>query len=84
MKARELIDKASFGPTTLRAIYQAFDDAWSEIAADYSNEEASEARTRLAKALLSVENAGNTDAGTLKRLALELMATQERSEIAPS
>jgi hypothetical protein len=36
MNAGELIDQASFGPDALKVINQAFDDAWSERAADFN------------------------------------------------
>ena len=32
MKARQLIQGATYGPETLKVIGKAFDDAWSEIA----------------------------------------------------
>ena len=35
MKARQLIDGASFGPDALKAIGAAFDAAWAEIANDF-------------------------------------------------
>ena len=31
MKARKLIDGSSFGPETVKAMGQAFDQAWAEI-----------------------------------------------------
>jgi len=75
---RELVDKASFSPQALKVIYQAFDDAWSEIAADYDpRSEAEAVRTHLAKALLSVASEASVDSGAIKRLALELMAAQK-------
>jgi hypothetical protein len=78
MEPRELIDKASFGPDALKVIYQAFDDAWSEIVADYTNDAlAAIARTKLAMALLSAAHDDGTNARSLKRLALEMMATQK-------
>jgi hypothetical protein len=77
MKARELIDKAPLRPNALRVIYQAFDDAWSEIAADHSDDQAEAARTKLALALLSVANNESSDSGMLKRLALEIMTATD-------
>lgn len=74
MQARQLIEKGSFGPATLHVVYQAFDEAWSEIAANYSPNQVEAARMRLANILLSVTTDGMTDAATLKRLALQLMA----------
>lgn len=77
MEPRELIDKASLGTDALKVIYQAFDDAWSEIAADYTDDAlAYIARTKLAVALLSVANEGSAHSRSLKSLALEMMATQ--------
>ena len=75
MKARQLVEKGTFGPATLQVVYQAFDDAWMEIAANYGPDEIEAARMRLANVLLSVTTDGMTDAETLKRLALQLMAT---------
>ena len=74
MKARKLIEKGSFGPATLRVVFAAFDGAWSEISSNYSPDQVEAARTKLARVLLSVTNEGVTDAGTLQRLALQLMA----------
>ena len=72
MKTRQLIEKGSFGPTTLRVVFAAFDVAWSEISSNYSPDQVEAARTKLAN-VLSVPTEGVTDAGTLKRLALQLM-----------
>jgi hypothetical protein len=38
MKARHLIDSASFGPEALKAIGQAFDAAWRDIAGDFGDD----------------------------------------------
>ena len=38
MKARQLIDGASLGPKALKAIGQAFDKAWLEIAGNFGDE----------------------------------------------
>ena len=37
MKARKLFDGASFGPEALKAIGQAFDEAWQEIAGNFGD-----------------------------------------------
>jgi hypothetical protein len=37
MKARRLIDGASFGPAAMKAIGEAFDAAWTEIAANFGS-----------------------------------------------
>jgi leucyl-tRNA synthetase len=72
MRPRQLIEKV--GPDTLRVVFVAFDDAWAEIAANYSDGQVEAARARLANMLLAVTTEGVTDAETLKRRALELMA----------
>jgi hypothetical protein len=74
MQSRKLIDSSSLGPNALRLVYQAFDDAWSEIASDYSADQAEAAKIRLELALLSVANDDSSDSRTLKRLALAVMA----------
>jgi hypothetical protein len=38
MKARQLIDGASFGPDALKAIGQTFDKAWLEIAGNFGDD----------------------------------------------
>ena len=37
MRARQLIDGAAFGPDALKAIGQAFDEAWAKIAGNFGN-----------------------------------------------
>jgi len=56
MQARKLIDGASFGPDALKAIGQAFDEAWAEVALHFSGDPLIEegARLALANAVLSV------------------------------
>ncbi len=76
MKARRIIDGAAFGPDALKAIGQAFDEAWEEIAGDFGGEPASIElwRVRLAEAVLSVAIEESRDVEALKRGALEAMA----------
>jgi hypothetical protein len=40
MKARSLIDGASFGPDALKALGQAFDEGWTQIADNFGSEPA--------------------------------------------
>jgi hypothetical protein len=54
MKARRLIDGASFGPDTLKALGQAFDQAWAEIAGNFGSTQVENARLRLEAAMLSI------------------------------
>jgi hypothetical protein len=76
MKAWQLIEPASFGPEAMKAISEAFDAAWKEIAANYGNdaEDVSKARERLARAMLSVAYEDSRDIAVLKEAALQRMA----------
>ena len=73
MKARQLIDGASYGPETLKAMGQAFDEAWQSIAGN-DPQDIERARLRLANALLSVTAEDSRDVEALKRGALQAMA----------
>ena len=85
MKARKLIDGASFGPETVKAMGQAFDQAWAEIAGHFgdSPSQIENARLKLAGALLSVATDGSTDVAALKAGALQAMAMDYQSGIRP-
>jgi hypothetical protein len=75
MSARQLFDGASFGPKTLRALGEAFDAAWVEIAGNFCDPADIEtARHNLANALLSVGSEDSRDVEVLKRAALLLVA----------
>jgi hypothetical protein len=76
MRARQLIDGASFGPEALKAIGEAFDEAWADIADTFGKDplQIEAARLKLANALLSVANEDSRDVEVLKRAALERMA----------
>jgi hypothetical protein len=80
MKARQLVVGAAFGPEALKVMTQAFDDAWQEIAGHFGDDPADieRARTRLAKAVLSVAHEESRDVAALKRGALEAMALAYR------
>jgi hypothetical protein len=69
-----LILGASFGPDALKAITQAFDEAWTSIASDYTTPKQIEAaRLLLAQAMLSVASVDSRDVELLKRAALQAM-----------
>ena len=78
MRARQLIDGASFGPEALKAIGEAFDAAWAEIAGNFSKDpvDIDNALYRLANALLSVASEDSRDVEVLKRAALEQNGTR--------
>ena len=80
MRARQLIDGASFGPDALKAIGDAFDAAWAEIASNFGNGPVviEAARLKLANAVLSVASEDSRDVEALKRAALEVMARSSR------
>jgi hypothetical protein len=63
MKARRLIDGAAYGPEALKAIGQAFDEAWASISHHFGSEPKSieAARLNLAEALLSVASEDSRD-----------------------
>jgi hypothetical protein len=83
MKARQLIDGASYGPEALAAMGRAFDEAWLAIAGNFGGDptDIEKARYRLANALLSVASEDNYDAEALKRAALETMALAYREKL---
>ena len=76
MRARQLIDGASFGPDALKAIGDAFDAAWAEISGRFGNDPVmiAAARLKLANAVLSVASEDSRDVEALKRGALQAMA----------
>jgi hypothetical protein len=80
MEARHLIESSSYGPTTLHVMFQAFDEAWAEIAGNFGGDprDVRDARVRLAHAILAVADEGSDaaglDAARLKDAALQVMA----------
>jgi hypothetical protein len=75
-EARALIEGASFGPETVKAICEAFDQTWARLAPIFSDVpgEIETVRIRLAEAILSVTTEGSTDVVALKTNALYAMA----------
>jgi hypothetical protein len=82
MKARHLIDGASYGPEALKVMGQAFDAAWQQIAGNFGNDQQDieKARLRLAHALLSVASEDSRDADALKTGTLQAMALGYREK----
>jgi hypothetical protein len=83
MKARHLIDSASYGPEALKTIGQAFDEAWREIAGNFGSDpvEIEAARLKLADAVLSVAAEDSRDVEALKNGALQAMALGYREKL---
>jgi hypothetical protein len=75
MRARAMIDGATFGAEALKAMGKAFDDAWQEIASQYDGdpERVEAGRLALAQAVISVAYEESRDAEVLKQAALQIM-----------
>jgi hypothetical protein len=74
--ARELIDESSYGPETLKILYQAFDDAWEALAPMYAGDpdRAEIARLKLANTILSFPIEEITNAEQIKNSSLQIVA----------
>ena len=85
MKARKLLEGATYGPETLNVIGKAFDDAWSEISGHFSNNglQSQSARLKLAHAVLAVARDESRDSNELKNAALQVMAMNYRDQSLP-
>ena len=84
MDARHVIDSASYGPDALKAMGEAYDAAWREIAGNFGDDRSDIelARVRLANALLSVACEDSCDVEALKNGTLEAMALAYRERLA--
>lgn len=80
MKARNLIESSSFGPDALKALWQAFDEAWNSVAANYGSDQTAieDARFRLATYMIALAASGVTEPEALKRAALQRLADSEK------
>src|SRR5688572_2843511 len=72
MDARQLIGAAAFPPDVLKVLFDAFDDAWAEVAPDVSGDPTvvDAARLSLAGIVLSVATAGPIDRDAIKAAAV--------------
>ena len=86
MKARKLIEGATYGPETLKVIGKAFDDAWSEIAGHFTHNglQAQSVRLKLAHAVLAAAGDDSRDSDELKNAALQVMAMNYRDQSDPA
>jgi hypothetical protein len=84
MKARKFLEGASYDPETLKAIGQAFDQAWASIAGHYRNLEIERARLRLANSMLAIAPLYGHDVEALKDAALQHMALNYRDNADPN
>jgi hypothetical protein len=76
IKPHALTGGTSFGPDALKAINQAFDEAWASIAGNFGEDQVERARLRLATAILSVASEDSRDVEVLKRESLLMMRDQ--------
>jgi phage baseplate assembly protein W len=75
MEARRLIGRASYGPETLKVLFQAFDEAWQTLAPSCGENALAihATRLKLANAILSVAREGSTDPRAIRDGALKLL-----------
>jgi hypothetical protein len=80
MKARQLIGSASFQPDELKVIFEAFDDAWDEVAPDVSSRASAveAARLSLAEIVLGLAAAGQIERVRLKAEAVYAFRLKHR------
>src|SRR6185437_10710251 len=78
MKARRLIENASYAPDQLKALGQAFDDAWERIAPSVSStpEAIEAARFALADIVLGLAKNGSLDPRWLAETAVHVMLSR--------
>jgi hypothetical protein len=78
MEARKAIHNASYGPSELKALGEAFDDAWLRVAPSISSRAAAvdAARLKLADILLALAKQGNFDPKWLADTAVHMMTSQ--------
>ncbi len=73
MRARQMIGGAAFPPDELRIIFEAFEDAWSELVSEVpADPEATDsARVILATIILDIATVGPVDRLALKSAAMD-------------
>jgi hypothetical protein len=82
MKAKQLIEGASYGPEALKIVCQAFEEAWTSIAGNFGDDPAATeaARLKLANIISSFPHNQIKDAEQIKRSSLQIMALQYRAQ----
>jgi len=81
VKAHQLINGASFGPAAIKAMSEAFDLAWEQIASHFDGDPLirDSARQSLAEAVLAAAAYSIPDVQTLKDAGLSVMASKNNS-----
>lgn len=80
MRARQLIGGAAFPPDVLKALGEAFEDAWAEIAPGVSTDPnvVDAARLSLAEIVLVIAKAGPIDRDRIKAGAVDAFRQKHR------
>ena len=81
MTASRRIARTWYGPEELKAMGQAFDEAWEQIAGNFGSDgpTVENARLKLAEAMLLVASGDRRSVEQLKNAALEVMALNYRT-----
>jgi hypothetical protein len=75
MRAKNLIENASFDPAEVKMMAQVFDDVWSQIARTFVGD-VDEARTRLADIVITLARSHTLNAGEVAIIALRRFREQ--------
>jgi hypothetical protein len=80
MKARQLMGGAAYSADALKVIFQAFDDAWAEVAPDVSARASAieAARLSLATIVLSLAKVGHVERDSLRAAAVDAYRVKHR------
>jgi hypothetical protein len=73
MRARRIIDGASFDPDVLKIVREAFEDCWREVSGAFSPEEFDDAREFLAKTVMATAREDSVSTGPLHEAAMQAM-----------
>jgi hypothetical protein len=73
MRARRIIDGASFDPDVLKIVREAFEDCWHEVSGAFSPDEFDDARMFLAKAVMATAREDSVSARPLRKAAMQAM-----------
>jgi hypothetical protein len=78
MKARRLLESASYSPDELKALGEAFDDAWARLSPGVSSraKAVDAARLALADVVLGLAKQGNFDPRWLADTAVQVMLSR--------
>ena len=76
MTATEMTGAGSYGPEAVKAMGQAFDEVWLQIAGNFGDHasDVEKAGAHLSRALLSIRHEDGRDVPVLRQAALERMA----------